>query len=120
MLTVDIENIGDLAVVECTGRIVRSDAAFKLGRAVTSQPNARIVILDLTEVQAIQGGGLGMLRFLQRWAQGHNIQLKLCNPTDSVRNGLKHDGSKHQFDIATFEEMLALLAQAEYQYGMAA
>jgi hypothetical protein len=32
MLTVNVENIGDLAVVECEGRIVRSDAASACAR----------------------------------------------------------------------------------------
>ena len=63
MLNVTIENIGDLAVVECEGRLVQSEAAFKLREAVTSQRDARIVVLELSEVHAIEGGGLGMLVF---------------------------------------------------------
>jgi anti-anti-sigma regulatory factor len=60
MLTVHIENIGDLTVIECEGRIVRSEAAFKLRDAVTLQSDSRIIVLDLSEVSAIEGGGLGM------------------------------------------------------------
>ena len=51
MLSVHIENIGDMAVVECEDRVVRSEAAFKLREAVTSQGNARIIVLDLSEVR---------------------------------------------------------------------
>jgi hypothetical protein len=58
------ENIGEMAVIECEGRIDRSEAAFKLREAVTSQRDARIIVLDLSEVFAIEGGGLGMLVFL--------------------------------------------------------
>jgi len=119
MLTVAIEKIGDVAVVECKGRIVRSEAAFKLRKAVTSQTNARIVVLDLTEVHAIEGGGLGMLWFLQRWAQDHRIQLNLFDPTDSVKKNLKRNNST-KFAIATFDEMTVLLAQADSRYGIAA
>jgi hypothetical protein len=50
MLRINIDNIGDLAIVECEGRIVRSDAAFKLRDAVTSQSDARTVVLELSEV----------------------------------------------------------------------
>jgi len=82
MLSVHIENIGDLAVVECEGRAVRSEAAFKLREAVNSERNARIIVRDLSEVRAIEGGGLGMLVFLQRWAHDHNIRLKLFNPAN--------------------------------------
>ena len=50
MLRVRVENIGEMAVIECEGRIVRSEAAFKLREAVKSQRDARIVVLDLSEV----------------------------------------------------------------------
>ena len=56
MLNVTVENIGELAVVECEGRIVQSEAAFKLRKAVTSQTSARIVVLELSEVHAIEAG----------------------------------------------------------------
>jgi len=81
MLSLGIENIGEMAVIECKGRIVRSDAALKLRAAVTSQRKSRIIVLDLTEVSAVEGGGLGMLWFLQRWAIDHDILLKLYGPT---------------------------------------
>ena len=37
MLNVTVENIGELAVVECEGKIVQSEAAFKLRKAVNSR-----------------------------------------------------------------------------------
>ncbi len=84
MLSMHIDNINDLAVVECEGRIVGSEA-FRLREAVTSQTEARIVVLDLSEVYAIGGGGLGMLVYLQQWTRDHGIQFKLFNPSTSVR-----------------------------------
>src|SRR5439155_19416283 len=83
MLSMHIDNINnDLAVVECEGRIVGSEA-FRLREAVTSQTEARIVVLDLSEVYAIAGGGLGMLVYLQQWTRDHGIQFKLFNPSRS-------------------------------------
>jgi anti-anti-sigma regulatory factor len=120
MLTVNIEEIGELSVVECDGRIVRSESAFKLREAVTSQLDAKIVVLDLSEVTAIAGGGLGMLVFLQRWAQSHDIRLNLFNPRQSVRDKLEHASSMQDFDIATLDEMMALLAIADGRYARAA
>jgi len=55
MLNVTVENIGELAVVECEGRIVQSDSAYKLRKAVTSLTDARIVVLELSEVSALGG-----------------------------------------------------------------
>ena len=120
MLSVHIENIGDMAVVECEERVVRSEAAFKLREAVTSQGNARIIVLDLSEVRAIESSALGMLGFLQRWAYDHDIRLKLFNPTKSVQDRLEHAGSVPEFDIATLDEMMALLARADSRYALAA
>ena len=47
--------------------------------------------------------------FLQRWAQDHDIRLKLFNPRHSVRDHLEHASSMREFDIATLDEMMALL-----------
>jgi len=120
MLNVNVDNIGDLAVVECEGRIVQSDAAFRLRDAVTLQGDARTVVLDLSEVNAIEGGGLGMLVFLQRWAQDRDIRFKLFNPSRSVRERLKKVSSMSEFDIPTLDEMMALLARADRRYAIAA
>ncbi len=120
MLNLHIEKIGDLAVVECEGRVVRSEAAFTLREAVTSLRNARIIVLDLSEVRAIEGGGLEMLLFLKRWAYDYDIQFKLFNPTRSVRDRLALVNSITELDIATLHEMMALLANADSRYAEAA
>ncbi|HWW13380.1 MAG TPA: STAS domain-containing protein [Candidatus Dormibacteraeota bacterium] len=112
MLNVHVENFGEIAMIECDGRIVRSEAALKLREAVNLQSHARVIVLDLSKVSAIAGGGLGMLVFLQRWAQDHAIRLKLFNPQDSVRHRMERVNSMREFDIATLDEMVALLALA--------
>ena len=66
MLSVHSDRVGDVAVLQCEGRIVRSDAAFRLRDAVTGQEDARVVVLDFTDVNALEGGGLGMLALSRR------------------------------------------------------
>lgn len=112
MLILHIENVDDLAIVECEGRIVRSEAAFALREAVASLEGVRIILLDLSRVSAIEGGGLGMLMFLQRWASDHRIGLKLFNPTPSVRDRLELAHSIPDFEIVALDEMPTLLASA--------
>jgi anti-anti-sigma regulatory factor len=119
-LDLHIEKIGELAVVECEGRVVRSEAAVKLRDAVTSLRNARIIVLDLSQIRAIEDGGLGMLLFLRRWAYDHDIQFKLFNPTRSVRNRLELVNSIAELDIATLHEMMELLTNADSRYALAA
>jgi anti-anti-sigma regulatory factor len=120
MLRIHTETIGEVAVIECEGRIVRSEAAFELRNAVNLQSDARIIFLDLSEVTAIEGGGLGMLVFLQRWTHDHDIRLKLFNPRRSVRDRLESASSMREFDIASLDEMMALLACAHGRYARAA
>jgi anti-anti-sigma regulatory factor len=120
MLALHVENMNDLAVIECKGRIIHSDAVFKLRDAVQAQRTAHIIALDLSEVDAIGGGGLGMLAFLERWAHQHGIQLKLFNPSRPVLEGLVHNRSILNFEIASFHEMMGILAHADYRYSIAA
>jgi len=120
MPNVHIDNVGDMVVVECEGRFVRSDAAYKLRDAVTSQSKAHVVVLDLTEMEAIGGGVIGMLVFLQRWAYNHDIRFKLFNPIRSVKEKLEHASSMSAFEIAGLDEMMALLARADRRYALAA
>jgi len=109
MLKVHIEKIADVAVVQCEGRIVHSDAAFKLRDAITQQGDSRAVLLDLSEVESIEGGGLGMLMFLHRWCRDHGIRLKLFDFPGRVRRRLERAGSTAEFEIARTDEVMSLL-----------
>lgn len=99
MLEVHITKSSDAVVIQCKGRIVRSAAAFALRDAVTQQSDARVVLLDLSEVESIEGGGLGMLVFLQRWTRDNGIELILFGPSNPVRKNLERTSSTSGFEI---------------------
>ncbi|MFZ3340297.1 MAG: STAS domain-containing protein [Terriglobales bacterium] len=120
MLTIRVENFTDLAVVECQGRIMHSDSVFKLRDAIQSQDDARVIAVDLSEVKAIGGAGLGMLVFLERWARENEIQLKLFSPSEPVMEALRPYRSMANFEIANIQEMIGLLAQYDYPQQTAA
>jgi anti-anti-sigma regulatory factor len=120
MLAIYVENLSDLTVIECKGRIVRSEEVFKLRDVVLAQAAARIIALDLSEVKAIGGGGLGMLAFLDRWARDHNIQFKLFSPSRPVVEGLVGNRSILDFEIASFHEMMRIVMHADNRYALAA
>jgi anti-anti-sigma regulatory factor len=120
MLTIHAENLGDLAVVECKGRVVHSDSVFKLRDFVQAQAPARVIALDLSEVTAIGGAGLGMLAFLERWTRERGLRLKLFSPSKSVMEGLTRNRSVLDFEIASFHEMMSILANSDSQYAIAA
>src|SRR5712692_8615781 len=115
MPSVHVDKVGEMAIIECAGRFVRTETALKLRDAVTCQTDAHVVVLDLTEMHAIGGGGLGVLVLLQRWAQDHDIRFKLFNPSRPVRDKLKHV----DFEIATLEQMMSLLSRVDSKYARA-
>ncbi len=120
MLAIQIEKFNDLAVVECKGRIVRSETVFALRDAVLSQAAARTIALDLSEVKAIGGGGLGMLAFLQHWADERKIEFKLFSPSRPVLTEIERTRSIARIDVASLHEMMGILADAERSYSLAA
>jgi anti-anti-sigma regulatory factor len=91
MFGAKVIKIADGVLVHCKGRLVRSEAAFKLRDLVTAQAASglRTIILDVSELEALEGGGLGMVVFLQRWAQDNGVQLKLTQPPDRVWERIK-------------------------------
>jgi len=109
MFNLSVEKIGNVVVVYCEGRLVRSDAAFRLRDAVTRQRDARVVLLDLSGVEALEAGGLGMLLFLQMWTRDHGIQFKVFDPPAGVRQGLERTRSAAAVEIAGMGEVLSLL-----------
>jgi anti-anti-sigma regulatory factor len=112
MLTLDTEHFGGMAVIECYGRIVQSDDAHRLRSAVIAVAESRIIVLDLSEIEAVEGAGLGVLAYLQLWAFAHDVKLKLFNPSDTVLERIDR-ASLHPCQIATLDEMTALLMVAE-------
>ena len=79
-----------------------------------------MIVLDLSEIQAIGGGGLGMLAYLAHWAHDRRIQFKLYSPSSAVREGLVRNGSILAFEIAGFHELIDILTRSEHQQSMAA
>ena len=109
MFKVNIERIGDVAVIHCEGRVVHSEAAFRLRDAVTKQRDARVILLDLSDLQSLESGGLGMLVFLQRWTRDRGIQLKVFDPPAFLQQRLERVHFATELEIAGMSEVLSLL-----------
>ena len=93
MLTVTVENFEEVTVVRCLGRIVRGYDTLLLCSA--AQQAGRNIVLDLTQVDAIDAAGMGALVSLQ--AAG--VYLKLMNPKRPVRETLKLTNLDTIFEI---------------------
>jgi anti-anti-sigma factor len=107
------EKSGDVVVLQCTGRIVRGNALYTLREAVTTQENVRIIVLDLSEVEMLDGGGLGMFVFLHNWTRGNGIQMKLVNPSSLVREMLDRTRLTCVFDISSVYDAVGILCSAD-------
>ena len=116
MLNIHNDRIGDVAVVQCEGGLAHSDEAFKLRDAVSKHPDARVIVLDLSEMNSISGAGVAMLLFLERWALDHEIELKVFNPSNSVRNRIKEAQSVMDVEIPTIYDVSTLVPYAEHAH----
>jgi anti-anti-sigma factor len=112
MLTIDVEKTGDVAVVRCGGRIVRGEEVRTLRSAVVSEKGSRIVVLDLSDVESLDAGGLTALLSLHQWACSRGVQLKLVNPSHFVREILTRTQLDRVFDISTLDHALFVLRGA--------
>ena len=117
MLTIDVEKTGDVAVVRCVGRIVRGAGIRTLRDAVLLEKNVRIVVIDLSDVEALDAGGLTALLSLQQWARNRNVQLKLVNPSHFVNEVLTRTGLNRVFDISKFEHALFVLSARDCHHA---
>jgi anti-anti-sigma regulatory factor len=120
MFCTHINRFGDLAVVECEGNIDNWEGVNTLRDAVTSQEDASTIVVDLSRLIAIEDQSLGMLLLLQKWTYDRGIALRLFNPGGAVRDRLAHINAMQDFEIASLNEMLALLRRADSQYVAAA
>jgi anti-anti-sigma factor len=113
-LSIRREQTGDVAVLQCAGRVVRGEALHFLKDAVTGLKKPRVVVLDLSEVEMLDGGGLGMLVFLHRWTRERSIQLKLVNPSNFVREMLDRTRLTCVFNISSMEDVVEILCTASH------
>ena len=112
MLTVRTERAGDVVVVKCAGRIVRGQEST-LRNAVLSQKLARVFVLDLSDVEALDAGGLTLLVALHRWTEENRVHLKLVNPRPFVYDMLTRTHLDCVLDISTFNSAIAVLGGCE-------
>jgi anti-anti-sigma factor len=115
MLIIDVEKNGEVAVVHCSGRLVRGVEVSTLRDAVVSQNTRRVVVVDLSQVEFMDAGGLNSLVSLHHWTRNHGIQLKLVNPSRLVREMLTRTSLNRVFDMSTLHDALRVLSGMDCQ-----
>jgi anti-sigma B factor antagonist len=85
MLRITRDNLGDLGVWRCAGKLHHGAGVRALVEAVTAHPTPSIV-LDLAAVSGIDAAGLGALVSLCNWARERGLALTIANPSPEVRS----------------------------------
>src|SRR5215813_8935357 len=111
-LVLEAGKLGEAAILRCKGRIVFRDEVIELSRVVGDAiQNARVLILDLQGVSAIDSAGLGELVALHMWAQANCCLLKMVGLSSRIRRLLELTNLTSVFEIyATEADAIAELA----------
>jgi anti-anti-sigma factor len=108
-LDYQIERLQDVAVVRCSGRMVRGAALDGFRRGIEQLDRLRVLVLDLSEIQQLDAGGLGTLLLVRRWAMQNSARLKLVNPPVFFRRMLDATHLSTVFEVSSLKEALYIL-----------
>lgn len=112
-LSIEQQQTVDVAVLQCSGRMVRNDALCVLKDTVTALSQARIIVLDLSEVTMIGARGLGTLVFLHKWACVNDIQLKLVNPSRAAMEILGLTGLASVLHVSSVNDVIRMFCNSD-------
>jgi anti-anti-sigma factor len=99
MLKVETKKLEAVAILSLSGQIVTGETE-SLRTAVLSVRGVRAVILDLTQVDIVDAGGLGVLLALRDRAQTEGISFKLMNVSKWVSRVLQIAQLDSVFQVA--------------------
>ncbi len=112
-LRFQVECLQDVAVVNCSGRMVRGAALDELRHRVEQLGRVRLLVLDVSEVKQLDAGGLGTLLFMRRWAMRNAAKVKLVNPPVFFRRLLEATHLTSLFEISSLKEAICILRTQE-------
>jgi anti-anti-sigma factor len=112
-LQYQIECLQDVAVVNCSGRMVRGAALDQFRRRIEQLERVRVLVLDVSEVNHLDAGGLGTLLLVRRWAIQKDTRMKLVNPPVFFRRMLEATHLNSVFEISSLKEAISILRAKE-------
>ena len=111
---ISAEQIGDVAVLQCAGRVAGPESLAALKKAVTSLSQLRVIVLDLSSVEMVDARGLGMLVFLHNWARAAGSQVKLVNPSRLVRAMLEVTGLTSVLQVSSVNDLIEMFCTSHH------
>jgi anti-anti-sigma factor len=116
-LKFQVECLQDLAVVRCSGRMVRGASLDQFRRRIEQLMEqlgrVRVLVLDVSAVEQLDAGGLGSLLQVRRWAAQRSVKVKLANPPVFFRRLLEATHLTSMFEISSLKEAICILRANE-------
>ena len=112
-LKFQVECMQDVAVVSCSGRMVRGASLGQFRHRIEQLEPVRVLVLDVSEVDHLDAGGLGTLLQVRRWATRNSAKVKLVNPPVFFREMLEATHLASVFEISSLKEALCILRSKE-------
>ncbi len=112
-LKFQVECLQDVAIVNCSGRMVRGAALDEFRRRIEQLGPVRVLVLDVSEVDQLDAGGLGTLLLVRRWATRNSAKMKLVNPPPFFRRLLEATHLAPVFEISSLQEAICILRSKE-------
>ena len=112
-LQYQVECLQDVAVVNCSGRMVRGAALDSFRRRIEQLDRVRVLVLDVSNVDQLDAGGLGTLLLVRRWAIQKAARGKLVNPPLFFRRMLEATHLASVFEISSLREAITILRGKE-------
>ena len=112
-LQFQVECLQDVAVVNCSGRMVRGAALDQFRHSIEKLGRVRVLVLDVSNVEQLDAGGLGALLLVRRWVMNKGGRMKLVNPPAFFRRILEATHLNSVFEISSLKEALCILRSQE-------
>lgn len=112
MLLVSIAHAGEAVIVKSVGRIVAGEEVASLKKVVLCHQDSKVIVLDLSHVETIDGAGLGLLAFLAGWTRLTGTKLVISDPSPHVRELLDLTRLSSVLEIRSSEDLSAAAVRA--------
>jgi len=106
MLKVNVQKLGKITLLQLRGLIVTGELNV-LRKAVISQRDVNLVVVDFAHVTGVDAGGLGVMLELRRWLLCKGIEFSLMNVNRLVRHVLEITRLNTVFKFTSEAEILS-------------
>ncbi len=122
MLALTTQDLGDVTLIHCTGRIVagQDDALRRAVMDAAKLPAVRSIVLDLAEAIVLDAAGLGTLVELHTLTSRAGRQFKLINVPPRIEELLRVTQLAPIFRVCSLPETLDLICRARVASSNAA